>query len=212
MLFDPQRVEETRITSLTDRWGIKKEIPVLMLPGRISRNKGHDVFLESLLEVKKECFQAIIVGDCQEDNGFIIELREYIKSSGLEKTVKLVGHCNDMPAAYLLADVIISASSRKPEAFGRTTIEAMAMGKPVIATAHGGSTETVIHGENGWLVMPESPEQMGKQIAAALRNKETLGQMGKNGMKLVRECFTTESMCDSTLSLYQELLQERHFR
>ncbi len=210
MTFNPEIVDEQRIANLHDGWGIKKGIPVLMLPGRISRIKGQDVFLRSLLEVKKELFQAILVGDCHEENGFIIELRNFIKSHGLEEKVQLVGHCTDMPAAYLLADIIISASSKKPEAFGRTTIEAMAMGKPVIATAHGGSIETVIHGENGWLVKPSNPVEMGRQIAVALQNREILKQMGGNGMKRVHERFTTESMCESTFHLYNEFLEKRH--
>lgn len=212
MTFDPEIVDEQRVKYLYDRWGIKKGIPVLMLPGRISRIKGQDVFLRSLLEVQKEPFQAILVGDCHEENGFIIELRKFIQSHGLEEKVKLVGHCADMPAAYLLADIIVSASSKKPEAFGRTTIEAMAMGKPVIATAHGGSIETVIHGENGWLVMPSNTQEMGKKIAVALQNRETLGKMGRNGIKRVHQYFSTESMCESTLDLYNELLEERYFQ
>jgi glycosyltransferase involved in cell wall biosynthesis len=209
MTFSPERVDQRRIENLHDRWGIQKETPVVMLPGRISRNKGHDIFLRSLLQIKKEPFQAILVGDCDEQNGFIIELRNFIESSGLAEQVKFVGHCDDMPAAYLLADIIVSASSKRPEAFGRTTIEAMAMGKPVIATSHGGSVEIVKHGENGWLVQPSNPEEMGKQIAAALKNIYSLAEMGKKGMKHVHECFSTDSMCENTLKLYRELLDER---
>ena len=186
MTFNPEIVESARIASLRDQWGIKEEIPVVMLPGRISRNKGHDIFLRSLLAIQGEPFQALLVGDCHQDNGFITELKDFIKSHDLEDTVKLVGHCDDMPAAYLLADLVISASSRKPEAFGRTTIESMAMGKPVIATAHGGSTETVIQGENGWLVSPSNVEEMGRQIRTALQNTDLLIQMGRNGMSRVR--------------------------
>jgi glycosyltransferase involved in cell wall biosynthesis len=209
--FAPERVEESRVRNLHDRWGMQKGAPVVMLPGRISRNKGHDVFLKSLLEIKKEPFQAILVGDCDEDNGFIIELRNFIQSSGLAEQVKLVGHCDDMPAAYMLADIIVSASSKRPEAFGRTTIEAMAMGKPVIATSHGGSVEIVKHGENGWLVPPSNPEEMGKQIASALKKTDSLVEMGKKGMKHVHECFSTDSMCESTLKIYRELLEEREY-
>ncbi len=92
----------------------------------------------------------------------------------------LPGTATDMPAAFLLADIVLSTSSG--EAFGRTTVEAMAMGKPVIATAHGGSLETVIPGETGWLVKPADPEQLAAAIDEALNmNKDQLKQLGKKG-------------------------------
>ena len=117
-----------------------------------------------------------------------------------------------MAAGMLLADIVLSASSSEPEAFGRTTVEAMAMGKPVIATAHGGSLETVIHDETGWLVRPSSPEEMARYIEEALRNREKIREFGRKGQERVRKLFTTRSMCEKTIDFYQELLAEKlHF-
>jgi glycosyltransferase involved in cell wall biosynthesis len=202
-------IAESRRDVLRKNWKIKENIPVIMLPGRLTRLKGQDIFLKSLLLVDKRSFQAILVGDIHENPGYVNELMDFISANNLEERVRLVGHCSDMAAGLSLADIVVSASSSEPEAFGRTTVEAMAMGKPVIATAHGGSLETVVHGETGWLVLPSNPSEMGRCIEDALNDLEKSRQFGKRGQERVRRYFTTQSMCEKTLVLYRELLLKR---
>jgi glycosyltransferase involved in cell wall biosynthesis len=115
-----------------------------------------------------------------------------------------------MPAALLLADIVLSTSSSEPEAFGRTTVEAMAMGKPVIATAHGGSLETVVPGETGWLVKPADSGELAVAIDEALAMKRAqLEKLGENGRSRVAANFTAQAMCDKTLAFYYQLLGQR---
>jgi glycosyltransferase involved in cell wall biosynthesis len=206
--FAQEKVDRHRLDSLMQAWRIDSRMPVLMLPGRLTRLKGQDVFLESLLLLKNSCFQALIVGDTQDNPGYAGELQTFIEKNNLADKVRLVGHCHDMPAAFLLADVVLSTSSSEPEAFGRTTIEAMAMGKPVIATAHGGSLETVVPGVTGWLVKPADPEELAVAIDEALVMKlEQLKARGENGRRRVTANFTAEAMCKQTLAFYYELLR-----
>jgi glycosyltransferase involved in cell wall biosynthesis len=180
------------------------------LPGRLTRLKGQDVFIKCLGMLRHQDFQAILVGDTDENPGFVEELRQLVAKSGLAGKVRMAGHCSDMPAAYALADIVISASSSEPEAFGRTSIEAMAMGKPVIATAHGGSLETVVDQETGWLVQPSDPVDMARALDAALSMGPTrLAAFGEKGKKRVREHFTTEAMCEQTETLYRQLLGQK---
>lgn len=207
-VFNPTHIEEGRLGVLRRAWNINGR-PLIMLPGRLTRLKGQDVFLKSLLHIRNKGYQAVLVGDIKENPGFVNELKDFIKKNNLQDNVKLVGHCADMPAGLMLADIVLSASSSEPEAFGRTTVEAMAMGKPVIATAHGGSLETIVHGETGWLVMPSSPEDMGKKLDEALGEPLKLKEMGLKGKERVRNNFTTQSMCDKTISYYRELLEKR---
>ncbi len=207
--FNPAKIESTRLDALKSNWKLQDNVPVIMLPGRITRLKGPDVFIRSLALLKNRNFQAVLVGDIKENPGFVNELREIIAENHLQNKVHLVGHCSDMPAGLMLADIVLSASSSEPEAFGRTTVEAMAMGKPVIATAHGGSLETVVHGETGWLVMPSSPEEMAVRIDDALSNLEEIKEFGQKGKDRVLKNFTTKSMCEKTTMLYQELLIKR---
>ena len=115
-----------------------------------------------------------------------------------------------MPAALLLADVVVSATSAEPEAFGRTTAEAMAMGRPVIATAHGGSLETVVDGETGWLVDPSNAEDMARAINEAMADPDRRKAFGQAGQQRVRELFTLKTMCEKTLIIYRELLAQKN--
>jgi glycosyltransferase involved in cell wall biosynthesis len=208
--FHPEKVAAERVERLRKNWNIDQHKPVLMLPGRLTRLKGQEVFLKSLLLVKERDFQAILVGDTEDNPGYTAELQNFIAQHNLSKKVQLVGYCTDMPAAFLLANIVISASSLEPEAFGRTTVEAMAMAKPVIVTAHGGSLETVIPGENGWLVRPDDPADLARAIDEALTaDKRLMMEIGSNNRKRVTANFTANAMCEQTLAFYFELLAEK---
>lgn len=208
--FNPAFVARERVDALYKAWNIDKKKPVLMLPGRLTRLKGQEFFLRSLLHVNNSTFQAVLVGDTQDNPGYTAELNEFIEKNNLTGRARLVGHCTDMPAAFTLADIVLSTSSLEPEAFGRTTVEAMAMGKPVIATAHGGSLETVVHGENGWLVQPSDPKALAAAIDEALAmDTEQLRQYGENGRQRVSENFTAQAMCEQTLAFYHDLIRKR---
>jgi glycosyltransferase involved in cell wall biosynthesis len=207
--FSPENVDAARIERLRQQWGISGEKPVIMLPGRITRLKGQDVFVRSLSMLRHADFQAVLVGDTRENPGFVEELAVLIDDLKLADKVKMVGHCTDMAAAFLLADIVVSASSSEPEAFGRTSVEAMAMGRPVIATAHGGSLETVLDRQTGWLVRPSDPGDMARALDEALAmEKERLAELGLKGKERVRNNFTTTSMCLQTENLYRQLIGE----
>lgn len=208
--FAPSKVDQKRMEALIQTWGIDPTQPLLMLPGRLTRWKGQKVFLNSLLQVKNSNYQAVLVGDIDENPGFTKELQSVIVQNNLADRVRLVGHCHDMPAALLLADIVLSTSSSEPEAFGRTTIEAMAMGKPVIATAHGGSLETVLPGKTGWLVQPDNIQELASAMEDALAmDKKQLKTLGESGRLHVTANFSSQAMCEKTLAYYYELLGQK---
>ncbi len=208
-LFNPEIVSDSRINDLREKWKVPENVSVLMLPGRITRWKGQDVFLRSLLKITNKQFKALLVGALNTSHGYGKELMELVEQYNLHDKVSFVGHCDDMAACLMLADIVFSASSNEPEAFGRTTVEAMSMGKPVIATAHGGSLETVIHGETGWLIPPSDAEAMGECINSALSDSARLQKLGRKGQEHVRNNFTTRSMCDKTVTFYKDLLEKK---
>ena len=121
----------------------------------------------------------------------------------------MIDRCEDMAAAYMMADVVVSAAT-EPEAFGRVAAEAQAMGRPVIAADHGGARETVLPGETGWLVPPGDPAALAETIAVALalgaEHRARLGQLARDH---IRATFTADLMCARTLELYRELLAQR---
>ena len=204
--FDPEMVSAGRIERYRQQWNLSGKRPVIMLPGRLTRLKGQDIFIQALARIKELDYQALLVGDIEDNPGFASELAEMIKELRLEDNIFLTGHCEDMPAALMLADIVVSASSNEPEAFGRTTIEAMAMGKPVIATAHGGSLETVTPGKTGWLVDPGSADKLALALEDALTSPEKIRQYGAAGKAVVDSTFTMKSMCQRTLTFYHKLI------
>ncbi len=125
---------------------------------------------------------------------------------GLSARLRLAGHCEDMPAALMLADVVVSASL-KPEPFGRSVIEAQAMGRPVVAFDHGGAAETVQHRRTGLLVPPGDVAGLADAIGAALDlspgEREALGGQARDA---VLAGFTTAAMQAATLAVYAEVL------
>lgn len=208
--FDPQRISHERIQKLKDAWELSKDDEaVLMLPSRITKWKGHEIFLKSLASIRDLKWKAVCVGNPAEKPLYYNSLLKLIESLHLHDQVKFVGQCDDMPAAYLLADIVISASSAEAEAFGRVAVEAQAMGKPVIATAHGGSLETVLPGKTGWLVKPNDSQSLADAIRKGLNNRQQLQDFGENAIKWAHENFSTVRMCEETVSLYNDLLKQK---
>jgi len=211
--FDPDYVSENRVNQLREQWSIPNDgRVVVMLPGRLTSWKGQDVFIDALNSIKDLSFTALCVGDTEDNPSFTRKLRERISSYGLTNKVKLVGHCQDMPAALKLADLVVSASSSQPEAFGKVAIEAMAMAKPIIATKHGGSLETILDNETGWLVEPSRPEALAEKLRDVVTDKTTLANAGRKGRSWVQEQFTAQRMCEKTVGLYTSLLDEKSKR
>jgi glycosyltransferase involved in cell wall biosynthesis len=147
-----------------------------------------------------------MLGATQGRDEYRAELEEKIRVRGLEGRVRIVDHCADMPAAYMLATVVVSAST-DPEGFGRIAVESQAMGRPTIATDHGGSRETILRNETGWLVPPRDPVTLSKAIQDALSlNAHQRAVLATRAMAHIAANFTKERMADETLNVYAELL------
>ena len=167
------------------------------------------MLIDALALLQREGAVALLIGADAGRQGYRDELLKRVQRRGLEGAVRFVGHCNDMPAAYMLADVVVSASTQ-PEAFGRTAAEAQAMGRPVIATDHGGARETVLPGKTGWLTPPGDAGALAQALDAALSMSAPERQrMARTAVTNIRRNFSKQAMTDRTLALYAELVQER---
>ncbi|CAN0512500.1 unnamed protein product, partial [Discosporangium mesarthrocarpum] len=165
--FNPAAIHAERIIDMARSWGLPDGVPVIMLPGRLTRLKGHRTFIEALARIKDREFLALLVGSTEGREAYCEELNALVKSHDLEGRVQIKGHCDDMAVALMLSDVVVSATT-VPEGFGRVAVEAQAMGRPVIATAHGGSMETIIDRETGWLVPVGDVDVMAAALAEAI--------------------------------------------
>ncbi len=208
-LFTPELVDTGRFEALKQQWGVSgSATPVILMPGRITGLKGHEVFIKSLAQLKDLPWHAVCVGDIENRSDFHNSLLQLAESLGISGRIRFAGHCTDMPAAYMASDISVSASSSEPEAFGRVAVESQAMKKPIVATAHGGSLETVLDGRTGWLVPPGSPDAMAKALGEAITNPTKRILFGENGRQWVRARFSTREMCEKTVRLYSSLAKK----
>ncbi|MCA3278045.1 MAG: glycosyltransferase family 4 protein [Roseomonas sp.] len=203
--FDPALVSAERLDKLRTAWGLPEGRPIIMLPARVTRWKGQMVLVEAMARLPGESL-ALLVGDAAERPAFQAELQARIASLGLQGRVRLVGHANDMPAALMLADVIVHAST-DAEAFGRTVIEAQAMARPVIASDLGAPRETVAEGITGWRTPPGDAaalaDAIGKALALPAAESAALGARARAA---VLSGYTTEAMQAATIAVYRELI------
>jgi glycosyltransferase involved in cell wall biosynthesis len=212
--FNPSYVTPDRLEKLRRDWGIaeNERRTKFLLAGRLTRIKGHLTIIDAAAKMKADGrgdFLVIFAGDDQGRTEYGQELAKAIAGAELTDQVKIVGHCSDMPAAYLLADVAILPTI-VPESFGRAAVEPQAMGRPVIASNHGGTVETVADGTSGWLVPPGDAEAW----AATMGHAIDLGpgrrlEMGQTGMNRTRQLYRVDAMCAATLAAYEQVLQAR---
>jgi glycosyltransferase involved in cell wall biosynthesis len=206
--FDPALVAPDRLEALRAAWAVPAGRPLLLLPGRVTRWKGQAVLVEAMARLKAAGGPlpfALVVGDAGAKPGFRQALEAGIATAGLGDELRLAGHAEDMPAALLLADLVLHCST-DAEAFGRTVIEAQAMGRPVIASDLGGPRETVAPGETGWLVPPGDPAALASAIAQALALPPAArAAIGARARAAVLARYTTAAMQAATIAVYREL-------
>jgi len=201
LYFDPKTVSPTDITAQRNRWHIVPDKKVILLPGRLTRWKGQLIAIDALAQLPDDCV-LVLLGDAQGRDAYLSEITTKIAKLGLEDRVILPGHSRDVPTALMTADIIISAST-EPEAFGRVAAEAQAMGKPVIATAHGGALETVIEGKTGYFVPPSDAAALAQAIKQGLNWADYDAQAAR---KRITHTFSKANLQLKTLSVYKELL------
>ncbi|KZB52550.1 glycosyltransferase family 4 protein [Thalassospira xiamenensis] len=210
-LFNPENVSQERLIALSNQWRLTGEEYVIMLPGRITRWKGHCFLIKALPAVFEALghrnVRCLMVGSDQGRTAYRDEVLALTKKLGLEDIVHIVDHCADMPAAYMLADVV-ACPSTDPEAFGRIPSEAQAMGRPVVSTAHGGAMETVLPGETGWLVTPNEVDQLSVALTQVLRlTPEKRAALAQKGRRHVIENYSLTQMAEKTLAVYEKALK-----
>ncbi|MCB9988041.1 MAG: glycosyltransferase family 4 protein [Rhodospirillales bacterium] len=207
--FHPTAVTPERMITLSRQWRVPDGASIVMLPGRLTRWKGHHVLIEAIDMLNRKDVFCVIIGSDQGRTGYRQELEEAIQERGLGGQVRMIDHCNDMPAAYMLATIVVSAST-DPEGFGRVPVEGQAMGRPVIATDHGGAQETIVRGETGWLVRPGDARSLSQAINEALSlNPTQRAVLATRAMAHIARNFTREKMADETLNVYAELLERK---
>jgi glycosyltransferase involved in cell wall biosynthesis len=205
--FNRDKISHDRLSDLTQKWLLDFNEPIFLLPGRITRWKGHVTFLKALRLMQNKA-RAIIVGFHQGRTAYLNELFSLVKEYNLVERVKFFQHCDDMPVAYSLVDFVVSAST-DPEAFGRTIIESQSVGTPVIATNHGAARENVLDGKTGMLIPPGDAKALANAMDSMINmSTDKKRSMSIRGINFVKENFSKEKMCEKTLRIYKKMLLE----
>ena len=205
-LFDPERVSAERVISLIRDWRLPDDLPVILMPGRQSRWKGQLLVLEALSLMDDLDFRCVLVGAGQGHAGYRRELEAKVSKGSLATKVFLAGACSDMPAAYKLADVVVS-SSLLPEGFGRVVGEAQAMGRPVVVSDHGGAREQILLDETGFVFTPGDAPSLARALRRALAlSPDERTYLHDQAIEHARRTYSKEGMCHATLAVYDELL------
>ena len=206
--FDYLKVSNERLIAFSKKFNIPEDSYVVLLPGRITRWKGHILLIEAIAKLERSDIICLLVGDSQGRKKYISELEHLLNKFNLKNNFRIIGNQTDMAAIYKLADVVVSASL-DPEAFGRVVAEAQAMGRPTVAVNHGGGPEIIIEGVTGWLFRPGDYIDLADKINKALNlNIEDRDKMALKSIERTKLNFNNEMMCANTLKVYEELAKK----
>ncbi len=210
-VFDPAHVAESRVAAMRRAWAAEGQF-VALLPARLTRWKGQSVLIAAAALLKARAgikLKLVLAGDAQGRVGYVKELEAQIAAAGLDQDVVVPGHIADAPAALLAADVAVLPTT-EPEAFGRSAVEAAAMGRPVIASNLGGYTETVVDGETGLLVTPADPAALAAALERLMQTPEAERMaMGQRAQMRARALYSKETLQASTLQVYRRLMGDQ---
>ena len=207
--FNNEKDYQNEIKVISEQLDLKNDDIKILLPGRITGWKGHLLTLKAIKKLNNsyQNIKLIFVGP---DGNVKLknDLMNFIEEHKLQNNVIFTGSRHDINTFYALADLVITAST-DPEAFGRIAIEAQAMGKFIIASNHGGSKETVIDNETGYLFMPNDIEDLTKKLKNSIdseiyKQPETI----RSCINHIKENFTKIRMCDETIKFYKSVLDK----
>ncbi|GBC84981.1 GDP-mannose-dependent alpha-(1-6)-phosphatidylinositol monomannoside mannosyltransferase [bacterium HR11] len=188
---------------LRSAWGLEGRLLIGSV-GRLEPVKGHDLLIRAMPAVVREFPQTtlLIAGHDPWSYGRVLE--RLVIQLGMDRHVRFLGFQSDIPSFLHSIDVFALAS--RSEGFGQVIIEAMAAGKPVVASKIAPLTEIIRHGETGLLVKPGDPNEFAEGVAWILKNPDQARQMGKRGQEVVASDFSAEKMANKITALYSELL------
>ena len=209
--FNQKNISILKQEKLKQEWGLTSNKFTILMPGRLTYWKGQEKFIEALNILIEDYnfsnFEAIILGSDQGRTVYKKKLINLVERYNLNRKIKFISHCKEMPLAYSLADTVVSASI-EPEAFGRVAVEAQSMGKPIIASNIGGSKETIINKKTGFLYEFQDPRELAKILNTVIQlSQEELKSIGNEGRKNIIKKFDVEAMCDTNLNEYKKLLK-----
>ena len=205
--FGPATVRAERIIKLAQQWRVPDDRRIVLVPTPLEVNRGHKVVIEAMSKIDHNDVYCLIVGARPETQARREELEKLIAKKNLGGFVCIVDHCNDMAAAYMLADAVVVAD-REPRPFSRVVLEAQAMGRPVIASSAGGIAEPLQAGATGWVVPVGDSDALAKALREVLNlDADARSQLADAAIGHASANFGLDSVGEQMLSVYDSLLE-----
>jgi len=198
--FNPQKLDNEFINTFRQMYAFEEKFVVTSV-GRITQLKDLETFISAIAVLKKDHPNVVglIVGGVREDKEeYFRSLKALVKELGVDEHIIFAGSQSKVAEIYALSDVVVS-SSKKPESFGRSVAEALALNTPVVATNHGGVLDIIVEGENGFFYPVGNANELAHKI-------DTCSTLNFDGYKYISENFSLKKMVQSTLSVYRELV------
>ncbi len=191
---------------LRESLGLSKRAPVIGIVANFIHYKGYEFFLEAWASVVKKCPEgvALLVGD----GPLRQEFEAKVEAVGLGQWVRFLGTRQDVPRLLALMDLVVHPSLE--EGFSNAILEAMAAGRPVIATTVGGNAEAVIQGKTGLLVPPRDSEALANAMLRLLEHPAEAAEFGGAGRRRVAEQFQLPAMVRQYQEVYERLVHEKY--
>ena len=209
--FNSQKVLPIKLEKFSKKFNIDRNKFIILLPCRLTLWKGQKIFIEAIkiLSERNDItpFEAIILGSDQGRSVYKKQLLDLVQQHRLNKIIKFIDRCEEMPVAYGIANLVCSCSI-EPEAFGRVSVEAQSMQIPIIASNIGGSMETIVKDKTGYLFNNKDPVALADLIVALMqKDYNSLKSIGIEGRKNVLKKFDVDKMCSSTFTEYKKLIE-----
>ena len=209
--FNPQKISLSKIEKFSKKNSIDRNKFIILLPGRLTFWKGQKIFIEALKLLSEQNnnqpFEGIIIGGDQGRSVYKKQLIALVERYRLKKIIKFIDHCDEMPVAYKIANLVCSCSS-EPEAFGRVSVEAQSMGIPIIASDIGASTETIVKDKTGFLFKSGDSNALTNAIIMVMqKDYNSLKSIGFEGRKNILKKFDVDKMCHTTFTEYKKLIE-----
>ena len=209
--FNPQKISLSKIEKFSKKNSIDRDKFIILLPGRLSFWKGQKIFIEALKllseQINNQPFEGIIIGGDQGKSVYKKQLIALVERYRLKKIIKFIDHCDEMPVAYKIANLVCSCSS-EPEAFGRVSVEAQSMEIPIVASDIGGSTETIVKDKTGFLFKSGDSNALANAIIMVMqKDYNSLKSIGFEGRKNILKKFDVDKMCHTTFTEYKKLIE-----
>ena len=209
--FNPQKISLSKIEKFSKKNSIDRDKFIILLPGRLTFWKGQKIFIEALKllseQINNQPFEGIIIGGDQGKSVYKKQLIALVERYRLKKIIKFIDHCDEMPVAYKIANLVCSCSS-EPEAFGRVSVEAQSMGIPIVASDIGGSIETIVKDKTGFLFKSGDSNALTNAIIMVMqKDYNSLKSIGFEGRKNILKKFDVDKMCHTTFTEYKKLIE-----